>query len=306
MRINLAVTFCRIKFSTPLISVSGIVVNPKEIIKLAQEGGVGGVTTKSISIFPRKGHPAPQILSFKIGFINSVGLKNPGVKKGKEEILSLKKFIQKPIIVSIFASRLSEFSVLAKEVIEARPDLIEVNLSCPNVESEFGKPFATDPFLAAAAILEVKRVVKKIPVIAKLSPNTPELKRVAFEVEKAGADAISAINTLGPGMIIDIRKKKPILGNKMGGVSGPAIKPIAIRCVYEVYETVKIPIIGIGGITDWKDAIEMMMAGASLIGIGSAIYLRGYKVFKEIEDGIKDFLKKEGYTSVSQLVGLAH
>ncbi|MBL7159402.1 dihydroorotate dehydrogenase [Candidatus Microgenomates bacterium] len=303
-KIRLSTTFCKVRFSTPLVTPSGIVVAPKEIIKLAKLKGIGGVTTKSYSILSREGHPLPHIASYKVGFINAVGLKNPGIKKAKKEIVHLKKVIKKPIIASIFTAQLSEFAFLAREIAKTKPDFIELNLSCPHVDDEFGRPLACDPMLTAMAILEVKKVVKNIPIIAKLTPNTPELKRVAFEVEKAGADAICAINTVGPGLLIDIKNKRPILGHGIGGVSGPAIKPIALRCVNDIYKTVKIPIIGVGGISSGKDAIEMIMAGASLVGIGSAIYKQGYEVFNKIIKEIEMISKKEKINSLKKIRGI--
>lgn len=304
MKKKLTTYFCKIKFSTPLISPSGIVVKPKEIIKLARNNEVGGVTSKSISISPRKGHKFPRIVSFKIGYLNSVGLENPGIKLAIKELKLMKRNIRQPIIASIFGSQLADFPFLAKEISKARPDFIELNLSCPNVDDEFGKPFATDPLLTAMAVLEVKKVVKNIPIIAKLTPNTSNLKRVAFEAEKAGADAICAINTLGPGMLINIKKKRLILGHGRGGVSGPAIKPIALRCVNDIYKTVKIPIIGLGGIENGKDALEMIMAGATLIGVGSAIFQQGYKVFELISQEMKEIMKKEKWNSLNQIRGI--
>jgi len=173
------------------------------------------------------------------------------------------------------------------------------------VESEFGWPFGTDPKIAA----QVTEVVKKntsIPVIVKLSPNVTSIVEIAQAVEAAGADAISAINTIGPGMIIDIKTRKPILANKMGGVSGPAIRPIAVRCVYQIYEKVKIPLIGIGGITTGADAIEMILAGAQAVQIGSAVYYRGPEVFQKITREIEEYLQENHYQSLKDIIGQAH
>lgn len=304
MEINLFTNFCKVKFKTPLVSASGIVVEPLEIIKLSQFKGVGGLTTKSISILPREGNPLPIIASFKVGFVNAVGLKNPGIKAAKKEMGKLKKFVKQPIIISIFGAQLADFPILAKEIAVNKPDLIELNLSCPNVDDEFGKPFATDPLLSAMAVLEVKKVVKDIPVIAKLTPNTPDLKKVAYEVEQAGADAICAINTVGPGMLINLKTRKLILSHGVGGVSGAGIKPIALRCVNDIYKTVKIPIIGMGGIRDGKDAIEMIMAGATLVGIGTAVYERGYQVFDKIIEEMKVIIKQEKINSLKAIRGI--
>ncbi len=303
-KVRLSTSFCKVKFSTPLISPSGIVVEPQEIIKLAKTKGIGGVTTKSFSILPRQGHPLPVIAYYQVGYINAVGLKNPGIKKATQETAKLRKIVRKPIVASIFAGQLSEFSILAGQISKARPDFIELNLSCPNVDDEFGKPFATDPLLSAMAVLEVKKAVKKIPIIAKLTPNTPYLSQVAFEVEKAGVDAICAINTVGPGMLINFKTRKPILSYGVGGVSGTAIKPVALRCVHEIYKTVKIPIIGMGGINNGKDALEMIMAGATLVGIGSAIYQEGYEIFDKVIKEMKEIMIQEKISSLKQIRGI--
>ncbi|PIS09605.1 dihydroorotate dehydrogenase [Candidatus Beckwithbacteria bacterium CG10_big_fil_rev_8_21_14_0_10_34_10] len=302
-KINLSCVFCNVKFKSPLISPSGIVVDQEKIIDLSQIKGVGGLTTKSSSILPREGHSPPTVSAFKAGFINAVGLKNPGMINSKREIMFLKKRINKPIIASVFGTKLADFSILVKEISESKPDIIELNLSCPNVDDEFGKPFATDPLLTAMAVIEAKKVVQKIPIIAKLTPNTPYLNRVAYEVEKAGADGISAINTVGPGMLINLKKRKPILSNCLGGVSGPAIKPIALRCVNEIKKTVKIPIIGMGGVETGKDALEMIMAGATLVGVGSAIYQGGFKIFDKIIKEMKEIMTEEKISSINSIRG---
>jgi dihydroorotate dehydrogenase (NAD+) catalytic subunit len=191
-------------------------------------------------------------------------------------------------------------------MIELRPAAIELNLSCPNVEDEFGVCLATQKDSSYQVTKAVKKNIGKIPLICKLSPNVPNIGEIAKACEAAGASAISAINTVGPGMVIDIYKKRPILGNKKGGVSGPAIKPIAIRCVFEIYEAVKIPILGMGGISNWQDAVEMMMAGASLVGVGSAVYLRGWGIYGEILIGLKDFLRSQKIPNIKNLIGIAH
>lgn len=302
---SLLIKLCGVTFDNPTILFSGIYEIHQDLIT-ATKNGAGAITTKSISITPREGHPQPRIIKLNFGFINSVGLKNPGVKKAKEEIKKMLLETKTPIIASIFADKTSDFQKLAKEIIEVKPHFLELNLSCPNVEGEFGRPFATDARISAKVVKAVKKVSRKIPVIAKLSPNVLDIKEIAKAVEEAGADAISAINSVGPGMVIDIYNKKPKLGNKKGGVSGPAIKPIAVRCVYDIYETVKIPIIGGGGITTGEDAIEIIMAGATAVGIGSAAYSRGRKVFQEICQEMKDFMKKECYQSLREIKGIAH
>lgn len=304
MSINLRTTFCGVSFPSPLITVSGIVDSIPQNIELAKQKGVGGITSKSISILPRAGHPIPRVASFKIGIINSVGLKNPGIDQGVADILTLKKQTKKPIIASIVGFQLYELPILAKRVAVAKPDFIELNLSCPNVDDEIGRPIATDPLLSAIAVLEVKKVVKNIPIIAKLTPNAPDLKKVAFEVEEAGVDAISAINTVGPGMVIDFKRRRPVLGSRIGGISGPAIKPIALRCINDIYKTVKVPIIGMGGVTNGQDVLEMIMAGATLVGVGVAVYQRGRKVFDKISEEMKEICQKEKIKSLKNIRGI--
>ncbi|MCL5433228.1 MAG: dihydroorotate dehydrogenase [Patescibacteria group bacterium] len=302
---DLSIKLCGVMFENPTVLFSGIYESPQDLIN-ASKNGAGAITTKSVSIGLREGHPQPRIVKFDHGFINSVGLKNPGLEKAKEELKKMLLESKSPVIASIFADKTSDFQKLAKEITEVKPHILELNLSCPNVEGEFGRPFATDAKISAKVVRAVKKVSKKVPVIAKLTPNVLDIKEIARAVEGAGADGISAINTIGPGMIIDIKTKKAKLGNKRGGVSGPAIKPVAIRCIFDIYEAVKIPIIGGGGITTGEDAIEIIMAGATAVGIGSAVYLRGRNVFSEICKEMKVFMKKEGYKSLKEIRGAAH
>lgn len=297
----------KISLSNPTILASGILgVTGSSLVNVAKHGA-GAVTTKSIGLEPRKGHPCPVILTFDKGMVNAVGLSTEGIKECSAEIEYAKKNSGVPVIASIFASTRKEFGEIAKEISKARPDMIEVNISCPNVQAEFGRPFGTDPKISAEVTKEVKKNTK-IPVIVKLSPNVTDIGIIAKAVEKAGADAINAINTVGPGMVINIDAKRPILSNKRGGVSGPAIKPIAVRCVYDIFEATKgkIPIIGTGGVMTGRDAIEMIMAGASAVGIGTAVYYRGIGVFNKISLEINDFMEKEGYERIKEMIGAAH
>lgn len=300
------VKFCGAAFSSPLVLPSGIFTTLHDF-ENASLNGVGAVTTKSYTYYPRKGHPAPVVAKYAQGFINSVGLRNAGISEAKKQVKEFQSNLKTPVFVSIFDTKIKDFCQLVLHLLPLKPSFIELNLSCPNVEDEYGKPLAT----GAESAYEVVKIVKKLvddktKIIAKLSPNVPSIKEIARAVEDAGADAISAINTAGPGMIIDIKAKKPVLGAGFGGVSGPAIKPIAVRCVYDIYETVDIPIIGMGGISTWEDAIEMFMAGATLVGIGSALYLKGMRVFQEINEGIANYLKDHKHKSVEEIIGLAH
>ncbi|MFO8015666.1 MAG: dihydroorotate dehydrogenase [Candidatus Woesearchaeota archaeon] len=303
---------CGVKLDNPTILASGILgVSGSSLCNVAKNGA-GALTTKSIGMEPRKGHPCPVILTYGQGMVNAVGLSNAGAEESIAEIEYAKKHSGVPVIASIFASTEKEFGAVAGEISKAGPDLIEANISCPNVESEFGRPFGADPKVSARVTKEVKKN-SNIPVIVKLTPNVSSIGDVAKAVAKAGADAINAINTVGPGMVINIEAARPILSNRKGGISGPAIKPIAVRCVYDVYEALKqqgkeerIPIIGTGGVACGRDAVEMIMAGASAVGMGTAVYSRGIDVFRKVSMEMKGFMQKEGYESISSMRGITH
>ncbi len=272
----------------------------------AISAGAGGITTKSLTIEPREGNPLPRVAKYQEGFLNSVGLRGPGIEKGKGLIKELLASSPVPVLVSVFATNVRDFVRFASELCPLGPHFLELNLSCPNVEDDMGKALGLGVESASAAVAGVKNVAGKVPILAKLSPNIANIAAVAVACEQAGADGIVAINTVGPGMLIDIARKKPILGAKRGGISGPAIRPIAVRCVYDIFEAVKIPIIGMGGVTTWQDTVEMMMAGATLVGVGSAVYLKGYGVYGEIKQGLNEYMEKEGIKRIQELVGAAH
>jgi len=302
----LTTKYCGVTFSNPIILPSGIAQQIPKDHEVMIKAGVGGITTKSLTIEPREGNPIPRVAKYEQGFINSVGLRGPGIVKGKELIKDFLKTSPVPVIVSVFATNVKDFERFAREFAPLNPPFFELNLSCPNVEDDMGKALGIGCASASAAVKAVKKIMGKTPVLAKLTPNVPDIADVAKGCEQAGADGIVAINTAGPGMIIDIRTKKPVLGAKRGGVSGPAIRPITVRCVYDIYEAVKIPIIGMGGVTTWQDTVEMMMAGASLVGVGSAIYFKGFGVFEEIKTGLREYMTKEKIKNLSEIVGSAH
>jgi dihydroorotate dehydrogenase (NAD+) catalytic subunit len=306
MTIELNVKLAGLKLKNPTILASGFLGVSGKLLKRVAESGAGAVTTKSIGKEPRKGHPNPTVLEFNSFVMNAVGLSNPGYQNFKEEV-KIAKEGQVPVIASIFAGDPEEFAFLAKEMEDANADAIELNISCPNLKpgEKIGEVIGKNPDLSHDVVKAVKKVVN-IPVITKLTPNVNDIKVIAEAVERAGTDIISAINTLGPGMVIDVETAKPVLANKFGGLSGPAIHPIAVKFVYDIYETVKVPIIGIGGVTNGKDAIEMMMAGASAVGIGSAIYYRGIDVFKKVCDEMTEFLESHGYSDLEEIKGIAH
>jgi len=271
--------------------------------------GAGAVTAKSCSLEPRAGHPNPTVLAWEHGLINAVGLANPGVEAEVEELArtrALLKPLGVALIASVFADTVESYARVAGRVVEASPDLLEVNISCPNVHDEFGTPFAADAAAAAevtAAVIE--SIAGRVPVLVKLSPNVNDIAAIARAVEAAGADGITAINTLA-GMVIDLHAQRPILANRTGGLSGPAIRPLAVRCVYEIYRAVDLPIIGTGGVSNGRDAVEMIMAGSTAVGVGSAVYGEGPEVFRRIAGEMEELLAELGYGSVAEMRGAAH
>lgn len=302
---NLKVNFCGVDFENPLVLPSGIIQEIPDHIR-AVKGGAGSITAKSLTVEPREGYPIPRIIRFEHGILNAVGFRNPGIKNGKLQIMQLMRSVNVPVIVSIFSTKLEEIKLLASEVAGIHPPFMELDISCPHVEDEFGKSLAMNEKTAYEATKAAKRESGKIPLLCKISANYSEIVKVAKACEEAGADGISAINSVGPGMVIDIKTKKPVLGNIRGGMSGPAIKPIAIRCVYDIFKEVKIPILGMGGVTTWQDVVEMMMAGATLVGIGSATYFKGMGIYQEIKQGLLDYMDKKGIKDLKEIVGTAH
>jgi dihydroorotate dehydrogenase (NAD+) catalytic subunit len=248
------------------------------------------------------------VLDWGGGLINAVGLANPGAAAEvailRETRARLRPF-GVPLIASIFADTVEGFGDVARQVAVAAPDMIEVNISCPNVAAEFGRPFALDAHSAAAVTRAVRRATA-ISISVKLSPNTPDLVAIGRAVVAAGADALTAINTVGPGMVIDVESGRPILANRVGGLSGTAIRPIAVRCVHDLARAVEAPIIGTGGVSSGRDAIEMVMAGATLVGVGSAVCERGPEVFGEIGKEMATWMADHGVASLDEIRGRAH
>jgi|CXWL01.1.fsa_nt_gi dihydroorotate dehydrogenase (NAD+) catalytic subunit len=298
-----SIDFLGTKFPNPLVLCSGYLgVTASTWDNLAKKGA-GGITTKSIWLNEHKGHANPVILANQDFIINAVGVPDAGLKKAVEEFSEyLKRKNGVPLIVNIIGGKPDDFVRIAEEVSKLKPQLIEVNMSCPNVEDEHGKPFATDCPRAADLTRRLKKVTD-IPLAIKLSPNVEDIKLIAKAVVEAGADAISAVNTYGPGMVIDIDSAQPILANKFGGVSGPGIKPLAVKAVFDISSVVDVPIIGMGGITTGRDAIEMMMAGATLVGLGSALYYRGDNAFQVILDEMVEWCEANKVKSFKDIIG---
>lgn len=297
---NLTTKLAGIKLRNPTMLSSGVLGISSSLLKRIYEAGAGCVVTKSIGPVPRDGYSNPCVVEVSGGYINAMGLPNPGIQLFLEELTELNQ-LKIPTVVSIFGDDENNFAEIAHAVEEKGAMAIELNISCPHAEvSSIGQ----NPEITEQVVKAVRKAVS-IPIFAKLTPNVTNIVEIALAAERAGADAITAINTVRA-MVIDIYAKTPILSNKYGGLSGPAIKPIAIRSIYEIYENVKIPLIGVGGITTWQDAIEFFLAGATAIQIGTGIKYRGLTIFKEICNEIRNYLKEEDYSNLSEIIGAAH
>lgn len=298
----LSIEICGIKLRNPTILASGILGVTRESVERIGKSGAGAVTIKSLCHEERFGNANPTMLAYDGIFLNAVGLPGQGIDAAMHDFKRLDD-LSVPAIGSIYGYTIEQFGKVAKKMSYLKPAMIEVDISCPHLD--YGKPYYADAGLTAKVTGVVKKNSGKIPVSIKLSPNVYDIREIAHAAEKAGADAITAVNTAS-GMAIDIDARKPILANKIGGLSGPALKPIAVRCVYEIYETVKIPIIGTGGVTYGKDAIEMVMAGATAVGIGTGIYYRGISIFKKVCNEMAAWMKKNKVNGLGEIRGAAH
>ncbi len=303
---KLSCSFLGMNLSNPLVLASGVLGTSPSLMERAALSGAGAITSKSCGPEERSGHPNPVTVAWKFGVLNAIGLTNPGAHAEVSLLRETKARLAPlgvPLFASIFAPRLEDYGEVARIIAEAEPDLIEVNISCPNVASEFGTPFSASEESAAAVTRAVRKAVS-LPISIKLAPNVPEINRIAQAVVAEGADAITAINTM-PAMLIDATAAKPVLSNRTGGLSGPALKPIALRSVYEIAQAVSVPIIGTGGLSSGIDAAEMLMAGATLVGIGSAVINDGPSVFSRICTELATFMKDNGYAQLGDVRGKA-
>ncbi len=301
---GLEVEISGLKLNNPTILASGLLGVSRKMIERVIDNGAGAVTIKSVSFDSREGHKNPTVIALENGLMNAVGYSNPGAEEARNEFSNLKN-MKAPVIASVIGQEKEDFVKVVKTLESCGFSIIEVPLSCPHTPG-FGTLAGQDNPEKTGEITRAVCSVTKLPVFVKLSPNTKNIGEAARAAERAGASGITAVNTMGPGMVINIEAKKPVLDFKVGGVSGPALKPVAVRCVYDIYESVKIPIIGTGGITNGKDAIEMIMAGASCIGIGSAVHYRGIDVFRKICREMEEWMKGNGYENVEEMVGAAH
>lgn len=302
--VDLSAEFCGIRLKNPTVLASGILGTSRGLLKRVAQAGAGAVTIKSLSLEPLPGHNNPIVAGFEGGMLNAVGYSNPGVKEGAREFSNLKE-VGVPVIASIIGREAGDFTKILEGLRGSDFAAVEVSLSCPHTPG-YGMMAGQNTPEATKEIVTVVRRGTQLPLLVKLSPNIPEIGRVARAAEEAGADGITAVNTLGPGMLINIEARQPILDFKVGGVSGPALRPIALRCVYDIYKAVKIPILGIGGISTGRHAIEMLMAGASAVGIGTAVYSRGIEVFSMVCQEMREWMEANGYSSIKELIGAAH
>ncbi|MBO4983872.1 MAG: dihydroorotate dehydrogenase [Clostridia bacterium] len=302
--VSLKTSLCGIELDNPLIPASGTFGFGYEFAEIYDINMLGSFSFKGTTKDARFGNPTPRIAECKNGLINSVGLQNPGVHKVIEnELPKLKSCFHKPVMANVSGFSVDDY-VYTVKMLDSEPQIgwFEVNVSCPNVHGG-GMSFGTSPEAAAQVTRAVKAVTSK-PVIVKLSPNVTDIVAIAKACEDAGADGISLINTL-LGMRIDLKSKKPVIANKMGGFSGPAIKPVAVRMVYQVYDAVKIPIVGGGGVESAEDVIEMMLAGASAVQVGAANLVDPMACPKIIE-ALPGVMEKYGIKDLKDIIGGAH
>ncbi|MFQ5837820.1 MAG: dihydroorotate dehydrogenase [Thermoplasmata archaeon] len=298
---ELSTSLGKLKLENPTMLASGILGDTGESLLRVARSGAGAVVTKSIGREPREGNPGPSLLELEHGLLNAIGLANPGIDDyGPEMEVALQGDV--PVIGSIFAEDIEFFGPLARTMEVYGAQALELNLSCPHAEGL--EEIAGDAELIAQVTSEVKSAVK-IPIFVKLSPNVRDIVAMARAVEEAEGDGITAINTV-KAMSIAPEVTKPVLGHKTGGLSGPAIRPIGVRCVYDICEAVNIPVIGVGGILTGLDAVEYIMAGATAVQIGSGIHYRGIEIFKAVCEEIEAFMEENGYKRVEEMVGIAH
>lgn len=288
-----------LKFTNPLFLASGVMGTTPGGLKSAVDAGAGGVVTKSLGLEARKGHSSPNVVGVDCGYLNAMGLPNPGVEYFTEELSKVD--VGAPVFASIFGEDPDQFAKLT-EIASGAADGIELNLSCPHAE-KVGSAVGTDPDL-------VERIVSKavdatdLPVLAKLTPNTDRIVDIGRAAESGGAAGVVAINTVS-GMAIDVETRRPVLGNVTGGLSGRAIHPVAVKAVYDLYEGLSIPIIGVGGVETPETAVELILAGASALQIGTAVATCELSVFRDVDRGLAEYLSQEDL-SLEDLVGLAH
>lgn len=297
---RLKVNVCGVEFKNPVIPASGTYGYGREYECLYPLSKLGGISVKGTTLKSRQGNQGPRVAETPAGMLNSVGLQNGGAEKFLNYELPNLLTKDTRIIANIAGASIEECAELASLINPSAVDMVELNISCPNVK-QGGAAFGTDCNVAAAVTAAVKKELPDKPLMVKLSPNVTSITDIAKAVEAAGADALSLINTL-LGMRIDIKTRRPILRNNVGGLSGPAVFPVAVRMVWQTANAVKIPVVGMGGISTWEDAAEMMMAGASAVQVGAAIFADPYAPVKMI-DGLEKYCEDNGIANISEIVG---
>jgi dihydroorotate dehydrogenase (NAD+) catalytic subunit len=295
--VNLSVKIGHLTLKAPVITASGTFGYGEEFSEIADLKRLGAITLKGLSLLPREGNPPPRIWETPCGILNSIGLENVGLERFLKEKLPFIKKLNVPVIANILGNTVEEYVELAKNL-DGEVEALELNVSCPNVKKG-GIFFGTDRFALGELISAVKRVTKKSLLITKLSPQV-EIREFSRIVEDAGSDALSLINTV-PGMAVDIERRRPVFKNIIAGLSGPAIKPIALRCVWEAVQTVKIPVIGMGGIMTAEDCLEFLIVGARAIEVGTASFIDPLSAWKII-DGLEEHLKKRGIQDINTII----
>jgi dihydroorotate dehydrogenase (NAD+) catalytic subunit len=296
---NLNVTIAGVEFHNPIIAASGTVGFGREFSEFYPLSVFGGISCKGITLKERPGNPPPRIAETPGGMLNSVGLQNPGVEHFIKEDLPWLRQQGTVVIANIAGNTPEDYCAMAEKLSDSSVDMIELNISCPNVK-QGGVQFGTTCAGVEGITSAVRKHCRK-PLMVKLSPNVADIGEMAAAAESAGADAISMINTL-TGMRIDIKTRRPILRNNTGGLSGPAVFPVAVRMVRQAYKRVKIPIVGMGGVSTWSDAVELMLAGASAVQIGTVLFRDPYAPVKIVE-GLEQYLKENGIADVTELTG---
>lgn len=303
MSLNLEISIAGLDLKNPVMTASGTFGYGEEYSEFVDLNELGAVVVKGLSLKPKEGNPPPRLVETASGMLNSIGLQNIGIERFIEEKLPFLSRFNTPVIVNFFGDSIDEYAEAASALDSAvGVHALEMNISCPNKQAGWAV-FGTDPKVTREVVSAVRKRTR-LPLIVKLSPNVTDIALMARAAEDSGADALSLINTL-TGMAIDIRTRRPKLANIRGGLSGPAIKPVAIRMIYDVYKAVKVPLIGMGGIMTGDDAVEFMMAGAAAVAVGTANFINP-TASKEIIEGIKTFMRREGIRDIGSLTGTAH
>ncbi len=298
----LAVDLCGVRLATPVLAASGCFGFGREMAELLDVASIGGVVTKSVSLEPRRGRPTPRMAETPSGMLNAIGLQNPGVDAFCQGDLKFLAEAGARVVASVVGRSAEEFARVAERLAgEDAVDLLELNLSCPNVDSR-GEVFAADPGMAALVVRAVKPVARQ-PVLAKLTADVTDLVAVARAVVDAGADGLTLINTL-LGMAVDVRRRRPKLAAVTGGLSGPAIRPVAVRCVWQVARALpEVPVVGAGGVMTGEDAAELLLVGATAVQVGTASFVNPLAT-AEVAEGLRDYLQSQGIASVAELPAL--